>query len=123
MAPIGQGASVENHRSVFVAEFGHSARFAQKTFGYVFIGGKLRFDDFYGNWPFQAQVSGKIDGSHSSGANFALDAKPTGDDLGDIHYGPSFGIKGRSERRQSSEEKRRIRASPNQHFSMRGEKN
>jgi hypothetical protein len=66
-------------------EPGHRARFTQKPFGDVRVGGEFTPDNFDSYGSFEAQVGGTVNGSHASSSDFAFDTKPSGDKLGDIH--------------------------------------
>src|SRR6266536_2815036 len=107
---IRQVPGVENHRCMRMPQPGHGPRLTQETLGYVLVSCKLAFDDLYRDRSFQSELSGTIDSTHASGSDFAFNAEPAGDKLGDIHSGPSFGIKGRSERCKLCRGEARVRA-------------
>src|SRR6266478_9512612 len=107
---VRQASGVENHRCMRVPQPGHGPCLTQEPLGYIRVSRELGFDDLYCDRSFQSELSGAIDSSHASSSDFAFNAEPAGDELGDIHSGPSFGIKGRSERCKLCRGEARVRA-------------
>jgi hypothetical protein len=103
---VRQVPSVENHGGVLVPQLGHGSRFTQEPFGDVAVTSKFAFDDFYSDGAFQSQVGGKIDRAHASGTDFTFDSESTGNNLGDVHMRPSFGLKVAGVARKLNQEKR-----------------
>ena len=76
-----------------VTQFRHRARFAQEAIGNVGVTGKLAFDDLDRDGTFETEMRGEIDSAHATGPDLTFNPEPAGDKLGDIHIGPSFGLK------------------------------
>src|SRR6185295_18181755 len=91
VASVGKVSGVEDHCCVRMAKFSHRSRFTKKAISNVLITSELASDDFYSNWAFKPEVGGKINGSHSADSDLTFDSESSGDKLGDIHNGPSFG--------------------------------
>jgi hypothetical protein len=60
---------------------------------HVGVGSELRLDNLDGDGAFESEVCGAVNSAHAARADFAFDAKPSGDDMGDIHFWTSFGVK------------------------------
>ena len=48
---------------------------------------------------YEAEMRGKVDSSHAAGPDLMFDSESASDKLGDIHFRPSFGLKGHEQRR------------------------
>ena len=86
-------AGVKNYRGVRVTKAGHGPRFTHEAICEIAVIGIFGFYYFYRDRALQAEVGRTIDCAHASPADLAFDAKPAGNELRDIHDGPSFGIK------------------------------
>src|SRR5689334_4338098 len=73
VAPVGQITGVEDHRCVLMTQLGHRPCFAQKSICDVGIADELALDDLDRYWPFETQMRGKVDSTHATGPDFALD--------------------------------------------------
>src|SRR5688572_1716945 len=82
---VGQVSGVEDHRSVWMVQLRHRARFAQKTICNVGVAGKFALDDLDCYGPIESEVGGEVNSSHAAGPDFAFNPESSSDKLGDIH--------------------------------------
>jgi hypothetical protein len=80
------------------------SRFSQESFGDIAVTCKFALDNFYGDGAFQSQVGGKINRTHAPDTDFTFDSESTGNNLGDVHMRPSFGLKVAGAARRLNEE-------------------
>jgi hypothetical protein len=85
VAAIRQTAGVEDHCRVRVTKLCHGSCFTQEPIGNVAVSGEFAFDDFYGDWSFEPEVSGEVDSTHATRADFTFNPESSGYELRDIH--------------------------------------